>query len=668
MRMLLLLVASLTLSHSATSQKNNKTERQLYLTQIKAAEALLRLNETGETKKVLSETNKSLRGFEWQMLNSMADRSIQTLQAHVKPVVGIALSSDGKMLASGSADSTIILWDTDSGSKIATLTGHRGQVTSLDFDPTGKQLVSGSTDRTVKLWDIPGKKEIITIKKDFFRGIYQCKFSPDGKQIGLASWEYVAGQSPPVQGFAVILSSTNGNIIQRFNTDNHPASAIDFSGDGNKLYTATWGFYVKRHDVTTGKDDWNYDLNNIGYYAAFQSCDLSPDGKRMVTGGKDNQVRMLNATDGKLLYIIDGYKGHSKSVNAVRFSGDGKLFASASDDQLVKVWETETGKLLHSFKGHTHNINGLVFSSDNRIIFTSSSDGTIKKWNIDQPGQYHFLVCKSGPWYAPLSPDGKWMAAACLDSVLNVWNVHTKVIEQSHAGVNAIAAVISPDATYLAAANSKLHIVDLANKKIIATKEGHRGMITGVDWMKKTNFIATASGDSTIRIWDARGDSLNTITVKGGSPYSVAFSPKDNQMIAGMTNGKVKIYNTTTWKETDSLQMGTTIFNLRIDPGGRHVLTGGDKGEVWLWDLKTRVLKELKGHSNSVYGIGFHPNGKYAVTASYDLSVKFWDIETGDCMLTLKEFAGSLYTVSISDDGKLLLIGETEGQMHVYKL
>ncbi len=668
MRKLIFLVTAFTISFGALSQKNKKPARQLYLTQIKAAEALLRLNETGEAKKILSETDSGLRGFEWQLLNAMSDRSIQTLQGHSKAVVGISLSSDGKFLAGGYADSTIILWDALSGLKMATFTGHKGQVTSLDFSPDGKQLISGSTDRTVKLWDIDGKKEITTIRKDFFRGIYQCKFTPDGKRIGIVSWEFLAGRTPPVQGFAVVLSLPDGNIIQRFNTDHHPASAIDFSADGNKLYTATWGFYVKQHDIATGKDDWNYDLNDIGYYSAFQSCDLSPDGTRIVTGGKDNQIRMLNAADGKLIYLIDAYRGHSKWVNAVRFSGDGKLFASASDDQLVKVWETETGKLLYTFRGHTHNIHGLVFSTDNKNIFTSSADGTIKKWSIEQPGQYNFLVCKSGPWFSPLSPDGKWMAAACLDTVLNVWNIQKKTVEQSYPGLNAITAAISPDAKYLAVANDKLNILDLENKKMVAAAGGHKSRITGIDWMKQTNYIATASGDGTVRIWNEKGDSIKMITHKSGSPYAVAFTPTGSQMIVGMTNGKVKVYSTSTWMETDSLQLGTTVFNLRIDPSGRYVLTGGDKGEVWLWDLKTRAAKPLQGHSNSVYGVNFHPMGKYAVTASYDLSVKLWDIETGDCMLTLKEFTSSLYTVSISNDGKLLLIGETEGKMYVYNL
>ncbi len=136
-----------------------------------------------------------------------------------------------------------------------------------------------------------------------------------------------------------------------------------------------------------------------------------------------------------------------------------------------------------------------------------------------------------------------------------------------------------------------------------------------------------------------------------------------------MSNGKVKIYDTNSWNEVDSMQSGTTIFDLKIDPSGRYVLTGGDKGQLFLWDLqKKKSVKQLTGHSNNIYGIAFHPNGKYALSASYDLSVKVWDINAGDCVLTIKEFKGELYTVSMSTDGKVLVATETEGMVHVFKL
>ncbi len=658
----------LLLSLVCKSQPNQERAKILYITQIKATEALLRLNEVGEAKAILKETDPGRRGLEWQILNAMSDRSIQTFKGHRNAVAGLAISADGNWLASGSADSTIIIWNAFNGDKIATLTGHKGQVTSLDFNASGSQLLSGSTDRTIKLWDLKEKKEIGTIKKDFFRGIYQCKFSPDGKKAGIVSWEFIRNQSPPVQGFAVVLSLPEGNVVQRFNTDNHPASAVDFSGDGNKIYTATWGFHVKKHDLASGKDEWDYDVSDVGYYTAFQSCDLSPDGGKIVTGGKDNQVRMLDAATGKLLYLLEPHKGHVKWVNAVRFSGDGKLFASASDDQLVKVWETETGKLLYTFKGHTSNINGVAFSSDNKTIFSASADGTIKKWNIEKPGQYQFHVCNNGPWDIPLGDDGKWIAAACSDTILNVWNLASRTIAQSYSGVSAIAAAISKDGKYLASGNTNVEIFDLRQKKKIVSSKGHQNRITGIDWMPRRNLVATASGDGTVRIWNEKGDSVKTINTITGSPYSVVFTPDGKKMIVGMSNGKVKLYDTGNWKETDSVQSGSSLLKLKVDEMGKYILTSGDKGQLFLWNLKNhQPPRQLKGHTNNIYGVSFHPNGRYAISASYDLSVKIWDVATGECMLTLKEFKNELYTVAITSDGKKLVVSDVGGDIHIFE-
>lgn len=662
---LLLFIALIYFDNQACAQNSNASRRLLYFTQIKAAEALLRLNEVGEAKRVLEQANVSLRRWEWQLLNAMSDRSVQTLNGHRLAATAIAVNKDGSLLASGGADSSIVIWDARSGEKIFALNGHKGQINSLDFHPDGVQLISGSTDRSVKLWNIKERKEIATVRKDFFRSIYQCKFSPDGKNIGIVSWEFVPKSSPPVQGFAAVISLHDGNLLKRFNTDHHPASALDFSNDGNKLYTATWGFHVKQHDIGSGKDDWDYNIEDIGYYAAFQSCDLSPDGLRIVTSGKDNQVRMLDASNGKLLYLIEPHKGHLKWVNSVRFSENGKLFASASDDQLIKVWEAETGRLLHSLKGHTNNVNALAFSPDNKTIFSVSADGTIKKWNIEKTGQYKFFVCKSGPWYTPVDPSGKLLAAACSDSFLNVWNLETRSVVHSFKGVSAITAAINGDGKFLASANNSIEIFNLSSGKLLGSQRKHRSRITGMDWLPSKNYVATASGDGSIGIWDDRGDSITTVLCNSGPVYSVVFAPDSKQMIAGMSNGKIKFYNTSNWSEVDSFQAATSLFNLRIDPTGKYLLVSGDKGSLLLYNIKTKQRRELKGHNNAIYGIAFHPEGDYAVSASYDLSVKIWDMSSADCVLTLRDFKDELYTVSILPASKRLVVSDVAGFIHV---
>jgi WD40 repeat protein len=104
-------------------------------------------------------------------------------------------------------------------------------------------------------------------------------------------------------------------------------------------------------------------------------------------------------------------------VNGVRFSPDGKHFASVSDDGLLKVWETATAKTIFTFKGHTAGMNQLAWHPDGNRIFTTSGDNTIKVWDINRPGEINFRASIIGPWNAPVSPDGKWMAPVNSDKV-----------------------------------------------------------------------------------------------------------------------------------------------------------------------------------------------------------------------------------------------------------
>ncbi|MCP2937249.1 hypothetical protein NK983_31610, partial [Salmonella enterica subsp. enterica serovar Typhimurium] len=85
--------------------------------------------------RVLEQANVSLRRWEWQLLNAMSDRSVQTLNGHRLAATAIAVNKDGSLLASGGADSSIVIWDARSGEKIFALNGHKGQINSLDFHP-----------------------------------------------------------------------------------------------------------------------------------------------------------------------------------------------------------------------------------------------------------------------------------------------------------------------------------------------------------------------------------------------------------------------------------------------------------------------------------------------------------------------------------------------------
>lgn len=662
MRNKLLTVIFLISSFFPFAQKKKPVD-ELYFTQLKTAEAYYRHNQVGEAKKMLLAVPEGKRTFEWQLLNARTDRSIHTITGHSKTVVGIAVSKDGKWLATGSADNSIIIWNADTYQQIRKIESHKGQVTTLDFSPDGRSLISGSTDRSLRLWDVATGNEIRNYNGEFKQGIYQCKFSTDGRLLGVVSWERSA---TGVQGFAKILDAQTGTLIKRFDTDDHPASAVKFSVDNNKLYTGTWGFQIKQHDIATGTTDWNFDMRDYDYYTAVQTMDVSPDNKYVVQGGKDNKIRMLDAAEGKLIYVIESWQGHKEWVNGIRFSPDGLRFASVSDDGLLKVWETISGKNLLTFRGHIAGLNQLAWHPDGTKIYTTSADNSVKVWDIHRPGEISFKAGIVGPWNAPVSPDGKWMAPVNSDKYLALYNVNTGKPEIFLDSLSAFAAAFSSEGQYLATGYRDINIYNTGTGRKIIAGKGHTGVIYGMDYNDKLKLFVTTA-DNTVKLWNTT-DTAAYITVSGiANPFTVKFSPDGKYVYAGCADGKVKIISSGIWSVTDSLQSGTNIFNMAVSANGKYLLTSGN-AEAVVWDLKKKKSTSLKGHSKWVYGCAFHPLLPIAVTASYDRTLRFWDVEKGINTLTLFGFDHELYTVSFTTNGKYIVITETGGIAHVIGL
>jgi WD40 repeat protein len=649
------------------SQPNTgKLERELYLNKIRAAEALFQLNEIAETKSILESCGVSERGLEWRILNSMVDRSIATVNNHKKSVTAISISPDGKLVATGSADSTIMLFDFATRKVVNTLKGHKGQVSTLDFSPDGRLLASGSTDKSVKLWEASTGNEIATFMEEFSQGIYQLKFNPTGDQLAVCSWEMIKGKQLPVQGFAKIIRLSDGKLLKRFDQDAHPSSTLDFSPDGKKLMVATWGFIMYYYDLDTDKLEWTYELTKPDEYTAMNSADISDDGKWIVLGTKDNRVRIIDAINGELVRQIDPWNGHSKWVNTVGFSPDGKYFASGSDDQLLMIWDTETGNRINIFRGHVGAITALAFHPFENKILTTSRDGAIKIWDLENPGERIFDVCNFGPWYAPITNNGI-MAAACSDKVIGVWDVNKQSRILSFDGVSANTAALSKNANFLStgAHDQIVRWFDLKEGKEKFTMKGHTNSIYGIDYLESKDLLISAAVDKTMRIWDIKkGEEIMKIELTDASPYSLVSTPDETQIIAGLTNGKINVYSTDDWHLVKSISVGKEIDVLSIDPTGKKIASGGSGGEVFIVDLITGKTLPLKGHSSIVYGIAFHPSGKYVVSGSYDRTVRLWDAATGECTLTLHGFKDEIFTASFFDDGNQLLITETEGKVH----
>ncbi|MBD2356142.1 serine/threonine protein kinase [Tolypothrix sp. FACHB-123] len=296
-----------------------------------------------------------------------------TLKGHASDVNSVAFAKDGKILASGSDDNTIKLWNLASKTEIRTLKGHSQWIWTVAFSPDGKTLASGSADRNIKLWNVSTGEEIRTLK---------------GHKDGIAS--------------------------------------VAFSPDGNILATASLDKTIKLWDISTGQ----VIRTLTGHNKAVSAITFSPDGQTIASGSWDNKIKLWNVATGK---EIRTFSGHAQLILTVAFSPDGMTIASGSKDKTIKLWNLVTGETMRTLQGHDDKVNSVVYlpkviaskTLNNVSLVSGSNDNTIKLWDTKTGKEIRTLKRDSGYIYAvATSPDGQTIASGgSAENIIKIWHL-----------------------------------------------------------------------------------------------------------------------------------------------------------------------------------------------------------------------------------------------------
>ncbi|AVH62652.1 MULTISPECIES: serine/threonine-protein kinase [unclassified Nostoc] len=320
---------------------------------------------------------------------------VQTLKGHSSMVHAIAISSDGQLIASGSNDHTIKLWQLGTGKLVRQMgrwsSGHSSMVHSVAFSPispklsyqgeSGKAarttdhnwgiLASGSWDNTIKFWDVNTGKEIRTLI-GHTNWVNSVAFSPDGKLLASGSADCTI-----------------------------------------KLWQVNTGIEIQ---TLTGHSD---SVSSVAYSPRTATTSNSQDRQLVASGSNDYTIKLWQIYTGRNIYTLTG---HSFFINCIAFSHDGETIASGSGDNTIKLWHVNTGREIRTLIGHSDSVWSIAFSQDRQFIASGSWDNTIKLWHLHSGREISTLTGHSSyVRCVAFSPDGQTLVSGSDDDTIKIW-------------------------------------------------------------------------------------------------------------------------------------------------------------------------------------------------------------------------------------------------------
>lgn len=527
---------------------------------------------------------------------------IMTLTGHVRSILSLAISPDGKRLATGSADATVKLWEVMTGKMETNLTGFKGPVLAVAFSPDGQTLAIGGGDpwgeANLEIRDLVTQKVRVTFKGH--EGlVFALAFAPDGHTLASGGLDQILR----------LWDAATGDELRTIKGHKAPIWSVAYDPGGQRIATASWDQTVKVWDAQTPQGcQLLADADN------YSSC-FSPDGKYLVVSGA--RVQIFEPGTGKAPFVIPDYRTDDCIV---AMAPDGSILASAGMDKIVSLWEVGTWRPLGALRGHPTKILALAFSPDSRTLASGDRD-MVRLWDVRQRVQRATIRAgTNGIGPVLFTPDGRTLIISGVDRTFFFDPASGR--ELRSLDDTTWCTAISPDGRYLAGSPSELAMIDLKDMDVKWMTNPHRANIPQVKFSPDGRTLATASWDGTAKLLNvASGQGMFTYKAFGVG-WSVAFSPDRKWWAVGSglsKKGQVALFRAATLAEVEAADSPAILVQplSQTAPEGSQagfsVLAGGVPPLSYQWRKGGNSLPGQTNISLTITNVTVADAGDYSV-------------------------------------------------------
>lgn len=593
-------------------------------------------------------------------------------------VYTVAVSRDGKTLASASYDRMVRLWniaDPHNPRQIASLSGHRGFLTSVAFSPDGKTLASTSDDQTTRLWDLSdlAHPQLGSVLTGHQATVFYAQFSPDGRRLATVSYDRTVKLWD-------IAGARQARLATTMVGSEGPVRDLAWSPSGQWLATGSDDTTIRIWDTRKGTQVGEPLRRQVG---AIHSLAWAPDGNTLASGSDDNTTQLWDVRTVTTPQAIGRpFGAQTGPLWAVNFSGDSRRLITGSLDGTVRVWSLDQpdrprpmGRALSSSGGQVY---GAIWLPDNRYVAAGSADGQIRIWQLPTTD----LATDRG---APaISPDGDTAATGSTETgAITIWDTSRpslpRVRAQTQPGAGIVSTALSPNGQLVAAGRNDgtvtLDDVSRNNVERKSVLQNRTRFINFVKFSPVGSILAMNASDSAVQLTDysdpAHPITLSTFNMVDAmvSVNQFAFSSDGSTLVAGQTDGVVAVWNISNPRAPRLVARqktaGSTVGAIAMSRSGIIATANSD---IELWKLASDGLRKV-GYAEGRSGIQslvFSEDSRRLVSAADSQGITIWDTHQPDRIQSIigpiaSNSVAGRWKVDASSDASVVIGGGDNG-------
>lgn len=574
---------------------------------------------------------------------------------HGSKIQHVVLSLDGALAISTSEDMTAKLWQVETGQLLRTLQGHQGMVTSAVFMPDGRRAATTSFDKTIRLWNLETGALVRT-----FLGhghiVWWVAISSDGKRLLSAGYDNTVR----------LWNVETGRVIHVFqNVLDH--RWVTFSPDGRQGLSIG-GSRMEVHDLEVRKSRLlEFNGENVRY------ATFSPDSSQVLSGGGDDVLRLWDVESGSL---VQEFRGHNSAVLWAGFQRDGGIASGDFDGEIIS-WDLQSAQPRYRRKV-TDGSSVWSYSKDgSQALGWSSVDFAV--WEADGPGRARRF---SGyrQQIGSLAVGGNRIVALTDEDELSVWNLETGARELGFtASEPHVIAVGESNLSVSGTADraltghyGRIRLWDLDTGTLIR-EIAYDGMTKSVALSRDGKLALSGGYSMPLSLWNLEtGQRLRDFKGHSETVTTLAFSPNGRLVLSGSKDLTAKVWDVETAGLRHGFQAKSHVAGIAVSPDSQRALILSEN-ELQVVDVTTgQVLRQLTGHARPGM-VAWAPDGRRAIATGGSLmgseedSARIWDTDTGELLWEGHGHLGTVHSGAFTPDSRHVVTGAADGSVRIWR-